>query len=383
MTAWIASSRRHSALAIDASRVMASVWPFADSLEDLPSKTVLTGIQNRLGAVDKVGVVGFAAVDVPGGEDATDRPEDVARPRDAGAGEEAPQDPAIEDEDDEASEDPQHPASEEPTSHEIREVAEHEAARSDVDGSRRGEQPRAEPLTSATMSVTWTKRVTDPSAMNAPSTRNGIVLAKRWAKPECRNGAKGMPNNPRSERGRTPHESNGVAGEHVDDLHRPHHRDTATTAITGRSGSDSLGRSTSVDGCPGWRSISDDPLEAARLDLGRLTTGEHPLHMQLGGAPFDRVGEDVLDVGAVDEAVRSHVVDRVRLGEEVEHRLVPSIDDRAERVDHPDERLATLDHALVVERDVVVGLLVAHLGQARLEVVEIAPGVAVVRAETR
>ena len=52
-------------------------------------------------------------------------------------------------------------------------------------------------------------------------------------------------------------------------------------------------------------------------------------------------------------------------------------------VDHLDERLAPLDDALVVEGHVVVGLLVAHLRQARLEILEIAPHVAVVRTESR
>ena len=158
---------------------------------------------------------------------------------------------------------------------------------------------------------------------------------------------------------------------------------TATTAITGRSGSDSLGRSTSVDGCPGWRSISDRSAGSGRLDLGRLTTGEHPLHVQLGGAPLNRVGERVLDVRPVHEAVRRHLVQRVRFGEELEHRLVASVDDRPERIEEPEELRLPLDDPLVMERHVVIGFLVAHLGQTRLEVVEVAPDVAVVRPETR
>ena len=105
--------------------------------------------------------------------------------------------------------------------------------------------------------------------------------------------------------------------------------------------------------------------------------------MQLGGAPLDGVGERVLDVRPVDEAVRRHLVERVRLGEELEHRRVAAVDHRGEGVEQPQELVAALDHALVVERDVEVGVLVADLGEARLEVLEVAPHVAVVRARSR
>ena len=90
-----------------------------------------------------------------------------------------------------------------------------------------------------------------------------------------------------------------------------------------------------------------------------------------------------LDVGSVDEPVLDHVVDRVRFAEELEHRCVASVDHGGERVDELDELLAPLDHTLVVERDVVLGVLVADALQARLEVVEVAPRVAVVRARSR
>ena len=50
----------------------------------------------------------------------------------------------------------------------------------------------------------------------------------------------------------------------------------------------------------------------------------------------------------------------VRLGEEVEHRLVAPSDHRGERVDQLDEGLPALDHALVMERHVELGVLVAH-----------------------
>ena len=56
-------------------------------------------------------------------------------------------------------------------------------------------------------------------------------------------------------------------------------------------------------------------------------------------------------------------------------------DDRGERVDQSQELVAALDDATVVERHVVAGVLVADLRQARLEVLEVAPHVAVVRAE--
>ena len=57
-------------------------------------------------------------------------------------------------------------------------------------------------------------------------------------------------------------------------------------------------------------------------------------------------------------------------------------DHRSERVDHLDEGVATFDDALVVKRHVVVGFLVADLGQTGLEVFEVAPHVAVVRTES-
>ena len=50
-------------------------------------------------------------------------------------------------------------------------------------------------------------------------------------------------------------------------------------------------------------------------------------------------------------------------------------------VDQSQELGAPLDDATVVERDVVPGVLLADLRQARLEVLEVAPDVAVVRAE--
>ena len=56
-------------------------------------------------------------------------------------------------------------------------------------------------------------------------------------------------------------------------------------------------------------------------------------------------------------------VERVRLGEELEHRLVPAGDHGVELVEQTQELLAALDHALVVERDVEVG--VARRGPAR------------------
>ena len=122
-------------------------------------------------------------------------------------------------------------------------------------------------------------------------------------------------------------------------------------------------------------------LEPAGLDLDGLAPLQHAPDVQLGGAPLDGVGERVLDVGPVDEAVRRHLLERVRLGQELEHRRVAPGDDRGEAVEQPQELLAALDDALVVERHVPAGVLVADLGQARLEVLEVAPHVAVVRPE--
>ena len=86
-------------------------------------------------------------------------------------------------------------------------------------------------------------------------------------------------------------------------------------------------------------------------------------------------------MGAVDEAVGRHVVERARLGEVLEHRRVAAGDHGLEAVEQAHELVAALDDPLVVIGHVEAGVLVADLHQRRLEVLEIAPHVAVVRAE--
>ena len=103
--------------------------------------------------------------------------------------------------------------------------------------------------------------------------------------------------------------------------------------------------------------------------------------MQFGGLALDLVGEDVLDVGSVDEPVPDHLLDRMGFEEELEHRRVSTMDDPVEGVEHLDEPLTTLDDTLVMEGDVVVGLLIADADQRLLEVVEAAEHVAVVGPE--
>ena len=103
--------------------------------------------------------------------------------------------------------------------------------------------------------------------------------------------------------------------------------------------------------------------------------------MQAGGAAFDALDDRHLDMGPVDEPVLDHLRDRVRLGQVLEHGAVATSDHGVERVDHLEERLAPLDHALVMEGDVDVGFFLAHPDQALLELLEAAEHVAVVGPE--
>ena len=76
---------------------------------------------------------------------------------------------------------------------------------------------------------------------------------------------------------------------------------------------------------------STSGLEPAGGDLGRFAAAEHPLHVEFCAAPLDRLGERGLDVWSIDEPVDPHVVDRMRLAEELEHRVVTASDHRRER----------------------------------------------------
>ena len=85
--------------------------------------------------------------------------------------------------------------------------------------------------------------------------------------------------------------------------------------------------------------------------------------MQFRGAALNLIGEDVLDVRPVDEAVGHHLLDGVGLAQELKHCGMPAMDHRVEGIEHFEEPFATLDDPLVMERDVVVGVLIAHLDQ--------------------
>src|SRR5215213_4832967 len=60
------------------------------------------------------------------------------------------------------------------------------------------------PPMTATVTTTATVRARPPSAIVAPSTRNGIVLPIRWPQPACRNGAKAMSGSVSTSRGWMP-----------------------------------------------------------------------------------------------------------------------------------------------------------------------------------
>ncbi len=89
----------------------------------------------------------------------------------------------------------------------------------------------------------------------------------------------------------------------------------------------------------------------------------------------------MVHVGSIDESVGHEVFDGAGLGEELEHGVVATSDDCGERVAHLHEGVAAGDHALVMEGDVVIGFLFAHLQQARFELLEVAPRIPVVGAE--
>ena len=107
---------------------------------------------------------------------------------------------------------------------------------------------------------------------------------------------------------------------------------------------------------------SDFASTTSEIDLRPLAGLPPPFRASWSGFwNVRRQGEHVLHVRAVDEAVRHHVVERAWLGEELEHRRVPAWDHGVELVEQAQELVAALDHAPMVERDVVVGPFLAHL----------------------
>ena len=62
--------------------------------------------------------------------------------------------------------------------------------------------------------------------------------------------------------------------------------------------------------------LSLRPLGSGRVDLDRFAAGRASAGVHRRAAALDAVGEHVVDVRAVDEAVGHHLVDRARLGEE-------------------------------------------------------------------
>jgi len=103
--------------------------------------------------------------------------------------------------------------------------------------------------------------------------------------------------------------------------------------------------------------------------------------MEPGASKLDIVGEDMIHVGSINETVLPHLVEGVGLTEELEHPSMPGLDHGREPIDELYKRLSSFDDALVMKRHVEVGLFVADPGQAGLEVFEVAPDVAVVRAK--
>src|SRR5919106_6152265 len=63
------------------------------------------------------------------------------------------------------------------------------------------------PLTRAAITVTPSSRQAPSSAITAPIATNGTVLAARWPKPTCRNGAATTPSSPSTSRGSMPYRS--------------------------------------------------------------------------------------------------------------------------------------------------------------------------------
>ncbi len=123
-------------------------------------------------------------------------------------------------------------------------------------------------------------------------------------------------------------------------------------------------------------------LESAGFHLLGFAPVEHSLQMQLCAPTLDVVGENMLNVRAVDEPVTHHVVKAAGLGQEPKHCLMSPRNHRGEVVNHFNEGGSPFDHPLVMEGDVKVGLLVSHPAEALVEAFEVAPDVSVVWAES-
>jgi hypothetical protein len=114
----------------------------------------------------------------------------------------------------------------------------------------------------------------------------------------------------------------------------------------------------------------------------RFATGLHALQVKDGAPALNLIGKGRFDMGAVDKAPRRHFVEGARLAEELEHRLMPARNDGGKIIEKGKESGPAFDHALVVKGDVEIGILIADLSQAGLEILEVAPNVAVVGAKS-
>ena len=121
---------------------------------------------------------------------------------------------------------------------------------------------------------------------------------------------------------------------------------------------------------------------AAGLELRRFPSVEHSGDVKFGTASFNRVDHFHFDMWPVDEAMGDHVFESVRLRKKREHLAMTPIDHRSESIEAFNEIRAAFDNPLLVKRDVVGGVFVAHPAQALFEVFEVAPGIAVVRTES-
>src|SRR4030095_13410302 len=128
----------------------------------------------------------------------------------------------------------------------------------------------------------------------------------------------------------------------------------------------------------GEPTTSAHPAIAAGLDPGDTPRAQQSRHVLSHAASLDRLGEG-LGVGrAVDEAMGRDLVEVARLGEIGEQPLLAALDHGGEAVEPLQERGAALEDADVVEGGVPARVARTHAGQRALEVLQVAPGVAVV-----
>ncbi len=175
-----------------------------------------------------VAVVGLVdvvvAVQHPGGEDAADRPEEVAQPRDARRRQQAPQQASVQRQHDEAAEDPPHVLGDQPAGDEVREVAEHQPAGAEVHGVGGAEEPDAETADDhhdhGDLGDLADAAEGDRRAEQGERDRVGDQVSERHVQERRQGDADETARRPRPD----PPLVQRRARYEVDDLHRPHHR---------------------------------------------------------------------------------------------------------------------------------------------------------------